>query len=176
MPIPEHEMLGPGFERRLKAALDRVVPPSPLLASARYRSAAASRARRPWRFAPALVGIGAAGMVITAAAATGSPNPAVWKERAGSVIQSVAHFPVASPKAHPSPKPAPSHAVSQGTGPTHPTPSSGHQPPSQGPEPTDRAEPSPRPEPTPSDGRPEPSPTPEPTNTPEPTPTGGTGG
>ena len=30
MPIPDRNTLGAGFENRLKAALDRVTPPSPL--------------------------------------------------------------------------------------------------------------------------------------------------
>ena len=37
MPIPEDEMLGSVLEKRLKAALDEVMPPSPSLSSARYR-------------------------------------------------------------------------------------------------------------------------------------------
>src|SRR2546422_510910 len=40
MPIAENGPLGPGFERRLKAALDTALPPSPLPPSARYRAGA----------------------------------------------------------------------------------------------------------------------------------------
>jgi hypothetical protein len=86
MPIPDDEMLGSGLEKRLKAALDDVVPPSPSLASARYRMGAAKRLSRAWRLAPALVAIVAAGAAVTATAATGSPNPAIWRDRAETVI------------------------------------------------------------------------------------------
>jgi hypothetical protein len=165
MPIPEHNTLGPGFERRLKAALDRVAPPSPLLSSARYRSGAAMLPRRTWRLVPVLVGIGAAGMALTAAAATGSPNPVVWTERAGSAIQSVSHTSVASPKAAQTSRPQSSRGTSSGPGtaPGRPTTSSGHeQEPSRTPEPTDRGEASPRPRPSPSPSEaPYPSPTPD---------------
>lgn len=172
MPIPERETLGPGFERRLKAALDRFVPPSPRLSSARYRSAMPGRPGRPWRLAPALIGIGAAGMALTAVAATGSPNPVIWTQRAGSVIQSVSH-PVASPKAAQSPRPQPSQDTpsGQGTGAVDPTPSSGREL-----EPSPAAQPTERPEasPTPVES-PEPTPTPQPSSgadpTPSPTPT-----
>ena len=161
MPIPERELLGPGFERRLKAALDKVVPPSPLLASARYRTGATRRMSRAWRFAPALVAVGAAAMAISATAATGSPNPSVWRDRAGTVFQSVSHLPGTSPKAAQSAKPPKASPASQGTGPSHSTPSSGHQTePKESPEPTVRAEPTHRPEPTPSES-PEPSESPD---------------
>src|SRR5438309_5881562 len=155
MPIPERELLGPGFERRLKAALDKVVPPSPLLASARYRMAAPRRVGRPWRFAPALVAAGAAVMAISATAATGSPNPSVWRDRAGTVFQSVTHLPGVSPKAVQSAKPPKVTPAGQGTGPSHATPPATHEP---QPRPTERPEPTEGPEPT---DRPEPSPTPE---------------
>ena len=157
MPNPDDGMLGPGLEKRLKAALDEVTPPSPLLASARYRMGAAKRLSRAWRFAPALIAIAAAGAALTATAATGSPNPAIWRDRAGIVIQNVSHFPSSSPKAVQSPKPqlragSPSQ-VSRATPSNHelePKPTS---------EPTERPEPSPSPEPTDS---PEPSPTADP--------------
>ena len=155
MPTPEQEPLGPIFEQRLKAALDRVTPPSPMLSSARYRSLIASRSGKAWRLAPALVGIGAALMALTAAAATGSPNPAVWTERAGSVIQNVGHIPASTPKTAKSPKPESSHEATQ---PGRPT-SDGRD--KEGsPEPEESPEASPRPRPTPSE-RHEGSPTPD---------------
>jgi outer membrane biosynthesis protein TonB len=179
MPILEKDELGPGFEKRLKAALDRVVPPSPLLSTARYRSAPAWLPSRRWRLAPALaIAVGAAGVALTAVAATGSPNPVIWTERAGFAIESVSHIPGASPKAHQSPRPEPSRGSTPGqeTEPSHPTPSSGREvEPSPSPEPTERSEASPRPEPstTPHEN-PESSPSPEPSQggdqTPSPTP------
>jgi outer membrane biosynthesis protein TonB len=160
MPIPEDEMLGPGLERRLKAALDEVVPPSPMLSSARYRMGAVTRLSRAWRFAPALVAIGAAGAVLTATAATGSPNPAIWRDRAGTVLQNVGHFAGSSPKATQSPKQEPRETPDDNvTVPSRPTPSSSQKPaPRQSAEPTDGPEPAPSPEPSES---PEPSATPD---------------
>jgi outer membrane biosynthesis protein TonB len=157
MPIPDDKMLGRGLEKRLKAALDEVVPPSPHLSSARYRMGAAKRLSRAWRFAPALVGIAAAGAALTATAATGSPNPAIWKDRAGTVIQNVGHFPSPSPKAVQSPKPQP--RASSPSQVSRPAPSNHEFEPKPTAEPTERPEPSPSPEPTDS---PEPSPTADP--------------
>jgi len=176
MPIPDDEMLPAGLEKRLKAALDEVTPPSPSLSSARYRMGAARGLNRAWRFAPALVGIVAAGAVLTATAATGSPNPAVWKDRAGTVLLNVGHFP--GPKASPNPRVSPSDEHKETS---RPTPSSSRQP-KESPEPTERPESSPRPEPAPSE-RPEPAPTPDSSgghdtsggSEPSPTPTSGDG-
>jgi hypothetical protein len=147
MPIPDDEMLGPDLQKRLKAALDEIVPPSPSLSSARYRMGAAKRLSRAWRFAPALVGIAAAGAVLTATAATGSPNPAVWRDRAGTAIQNVSHFPSSIPKATHGPKPEPRDSPDgKGAASSRPTPSSTRAPePKESPEPSDRPEPSPSP-------------------------------
>lgn len=172
MPIPEHNTLGPGFERRLKAALDKVTPPSPLLSSARYRSGTGMLPRRAWRLVPVLVAVVAAGAALTAAAATGSTNPMVWTERAGSAIESVSK-PVLSPKAAHTPRPQPSRDTSSGqrTGPGRPTPSGHDQEPQRSPEPTERPEASPQPQRSPSPREtPEPSPTPDSSNRGEPTP------
>lgn len=163
MPIPEDEMLGPGLEKRLKAALDEVKPPSPSLASARYRMGVARRLSRAWRLAPALVAIAAAGAALTATAATGSPNPAIWKDRAGAALLNAGHFP--STNESPKPRVSPTDGRKE-TSP--PTPSSSHEP-KESPEPRQSPEPSDRPEPTPtsdssgghdSSGESEPSPTP----------------
>ena len=54
MQITERSTLGRAFERRLRAALDRVVPPTPHFAGARYRSMILpGRSGRIWRLAPA---------------------------------------------------------------------------------------------------------------------------
>jgi hypothetical protein len=163
MPTTERSTLGPGFERRLKAALDAVVPPSPLLVSARYRTPAARRPVRLLWLTPALVGAAAAAVALTAAAATGSPNPAVWTQKAGSAIKSVTHIPEASPK--PSSRPSPSHLSQPGPGAAggRPTPSSSRDvEPSPAPEPTDSPEPTPSPEPSDHSGdEPNPSPSPD---------------
>ncbi|MEP6752959.1 MAG: hypothetical protein ABI959_09455 [Candidatus Dormiibacterota bacterium] len=137
-------MLGPGLEKRLKAALDEVKPPSPTLASARYRMGVARRLSRAWRFAPALVAIAAAGAALTATAATGSPNPAIWKDRAGAALLNVGRFP--SPSANPKPRVSPTDERKETS---RPTPSSSHEP-KESPEPRHSPEPSERPEPTPT--------------------------
>jgi type IV secretory pathway VirB10-like protein len=158
MPIPERGTFGPGFEKRLKATLDSITPPSPYLSTARYKTGVAWRPRRAWRLAPALVGAGAAAMALTAMAATGSPNPAIWEQRAESVIQSVSH-PDSIPKGAQHPKSEPSHST-QGTGASH-TPPSGHESEaSQTPEPTDKAESTAKPDQT-SGKSAKPSPTPD---------------
>ncbi|GAC1643406.1 MAG: hypothetical protein NVS9B11_12890 [Candidatus Dormibacteraceae bacterium] len=99
MPNPENDSMDPGFEWRLKAALDPVNPPA---SSPRYASTVMGGARA-WAAAPALVAAGAAVLLaIIASVFTGSANPVVWAERAGSTIQSVSHTPEASPSPEPS--------------------------------------------------------------------------
>ena len=102
MPNTEHDPMDRGFEWRLKAVLDRVTPP---LSSPRYASAVMGGARA-WPIGPALVVAGAAMVLlaVTATATTGSYNPAIWAERAGTTIQSVGHTPEASPSPEPSPE------------------------------------------------------------------------
>jgi hypothetical protein len=128
MQITDIGQLGPGFERRLRAALDAIAPPTLLSSDARYLS---PRSSRPWRFASALVGIGAVGAIaVSAFAATGSPNPAVWTERAASSIQSVTHIPETSPTPPQSPVPDPrlSAPIGQQIGTSHATPSDNPRP------------------------------------------------
>ena len=152
MQIADPRLLGPRFERRLKAALDSVVPRTPNFSDARYRSVRWARSNRPWRLAPALVGLAAIGITaLSAAAATGSPSPAVWTQRAVSTIQSVSHIPVTSPSLPQSSAPDPRGAApaSQQTVTSHSSPAAGRQA-----EPTDRPKASDRPEgsPPPQDG------------------------
>lgn len=127
MQITERGKFGPAFDRRLRAALDRVVPPTPHLAGARYRATMQPiRSGRIWRLAPALVGIGAIGVMATnATVATGSTNPAVWTQRAASTIKSVSHIAQSRPGPGPKPKPSQGAASSQPSGAGHPTNSSG---------------------------------------------------
>ena len=130
MSIIERGALGPGFERRLRSALDSVVPPSQRLSNARYRSHASVRSRRPWRFAPALVAIGVVGVVaLSAFAATGSSNPVVWTQRATSTIRSVSHIPEASPNQpqNPAPDPRGTAPVSQQSDTSHSTQTPGRK-------------------------------------------------
>lgn len=77
----ERDPLGPGFGRRLRRELDRIQPVHSL---PRY----ATRHRRPLRLAPIALAGGIAGILaLTAFAATGSPNPAVWTQRVMTVIE-----------------------------------------------------------------------------------------
>jgi len=168
MQITNRGTSGPGFERQLKATLDPFVPPTPFAFRARYRSAISVGSRRSWRLAPALIGAGAvAAMALSAAAATRSPNPAVWTERAVSTIQSVSHIPDNNPNPPENNAPAPRGAapVTQPGGTSHATPPS-----TRSAEPSDRPRPSERPDESPRpDGSPRPDdsghswPTPNPT-------------
>jgi hypothetical protein len=106
--------IAPGFEWRLKVALDRVTPPS---GPPRY--AMAQPSVRPWRLAPiALAGALTVLLALTVTAATGSANPIVWTQRAASTIKSVGHAPEASPspdESHSSTAPAPSSSHESAT-------------------------------------------------------------
>src|ERR1700693_5678663 len=142
MRTTDHNKLDPGFERRLKVALDRIVPPPSF---PRYASKSMGRLR-PWRIAPALLAAATAILLALAATATtGSPNPAVWTGDAASTIGAVGHVAEPSPSPQPSPAPppvAPRKAVA---------PAPAHQPEhiaSPRPKPTERPEESPRPLPT----------------------------
>jgi outer membrane biosynthesis protein TonB len=136
MQIAERAMLGPGFERRLSAVLDRVAPPTPLFAAARYRSMMPPRSSGIWRLVPAAVGIAAIVVMATSATVeTGSANPAVWTQRAAATIQTVRHLPDSKPAPNPVPpssqpadtsRPVPAHSAD-----TKPTPETE---PSDGPE------------------------------------------
>lgn len=164
MPTAEHDPLGPGFEWRLKAALDRLSPP-PYLTNARYRSM--SPPARVWRLAPALLAIGTAGILaLSATAATGSPSPAVWTQRAASTIGSMGHAPETSPISDLRPSPNP-HREPGGDEPgAAPLPSHDREA-SPRPEPAATPHGSPRPEPSES---PASSDRPSQTNSPSPSP------
>ena len=95
--------LGPGFEVRLHAALDRVQPPH---SAPRYQSAhAAGTLRRAMFRAAPLVAVAVAGLLMTAYAATGSPNPVIWTQTAASAIGSITRGPEPGPTAEPSAAP-----------------------------------------------------------------------
>lgn len=165
MPRTDHDPMGPGFEWRLKAVLDRVTPPA---SRPRYESVSMGGVRL-WRAAPVLLAAATAVLLaLTATAATGSPNPVVWTQRAASTIQSVGHAPEAAPSPEPSPEtPQETPRSAPAAPPTHAPEHEAEASPS--PEPSERPEPSPRPEPTkspsPSDdhlGSSSPSPSPSP--------------
>jgi hypothetical protein len=56
------------------------------------------------RTAP-VVAVAVAGLLLTAYAATGSPNPVTWTQNAASAINSITHGPEASPAAEPTSAP-----------------------------------------------------------------------
>jgi outer membrane biosynthesis protein TonB len=165
MPNTDHDPMDPGFEWRLKAALDRITPPA---SRPRYASASMGGVRS-WRIAPVLLaGATAVLLAVTATAATGSPNPIVWTQRAASTIESVGHAPEASPS--PEPSPERSEETPNGGAAAQPTNEPEHEA-SPSPEPSEHSEQSPEPEPTtspsPSEdhgGSSSPSPSPSPTD------------
>ena len=140
MPKTDTDPLGEGFKWRLRAQLDRVTPrysPPRYLAPARGRIGA-------WRFAPVGLAAGVVGMLgLTAYAATGSPNPAVWTQQIVTRIGPGEAQPP-SPSAEPSEHPAAPEA------------SDGDRPPTARPEPTATSEPTvrtqPNESPEPGDG------------------------
>lgn len=98
----DDDPLGPGFRWRLRAALDPVKPPfsPPRYQTVRHRPIA-------WRVAPAMLAVAAIfGLSVTAFAATGSPNPAIWTQRAVSAIDSAAHAPQTTPAAQSASEPS----------------------------------------------------------------------
>jgi len=149
MPNTEHDPLDRGFDWRLKAALDRVTPPP---SNPRYASSVMGGARA-WPLVPALVAAGATVLLaISATAFTGSTNPLVWVERAGSTIQTVNHTPEAAPSAEPNPttpRNAPAAQAQPNQGPDH---QANTAEPKDSPEPTERPEPTDPPEPPSSSG------------------------
>lgn len=129
MPNTDPGGLGPGLKARLHAELDRIRPPS---TSPRYL---ASRVPlRAWRLAPVALAVACTGILaLTAAAATGSPNPVVWTQR----VQTVINPPSPSPAAEESPAAPQSHSEEQAPPPRQ-----------QSPEATERPEPAESPEPS----------------------------
>jgi hypothetical protein len=116
MQITDRRTLGPGFDRKLKTALDSVAPRTPHHFNARYRRTMWVRSRRPrraWRLAPALIGVAAVGIMgLSAVAATGSSDLAVWTRHAASTMPFISHIPDNQPQA-PAPDPRGNAPVSQ---------------------------------------------------------------
>jgi outer membrane biosynthesis protein TonB len=139
--------LGPSFERRLRATLNRVQPP---FSPPRYQSVTAFGTLRTGllRAAP-LAAVGVAGLLLTAFAATGSPNPVIWTQNAASAITSITHqepIPTAEPSGAPQePARSSSQASSEQEKPEPPEPASSTEP-AEKPEPAQPAE-KPQPEP-----------------------------
>jgi hypothetical protein len=101
MPKSE-DQLGPDFENRLRAELNRIRPPGNL-----PRYAAARPAARVWPLAPAALVIALAGVAgLTVWAATGNANPSVWTNRVETIINPPTPTPALSPTPEP-PRAAP---------------------------------------------------------------------
>ena len=112
MPSTEHDRMDPGFEWRLKVALNRITPPA---STPRYLSKSMG-AVSALRIAPlALAAATAVLLALTATATTGSPNPAVWTGDAASTIGAVGHVAEPSPSMQPSPARAAACRPSQGS-------------------------------------------------------------
>ena len=107
MPKTDRDPLGPELGWRLRSELDRV---QPRFSTPSYLNPTRVR---PWRLAPAALALALTGILgLTAYAATGSANPAVWTERIVTVVHPIPPTPTpeltptpAQPKAAPAPKP-----------------------------------------------------------------------
>ncbi|HKW06379.1 MAG TPA: hypothetical protein VJS19_02310 [Candidatus Dormibacteraeota bacterium] len=144
--------LHPTLIARLRAELDRVRPSHTM---PRYATSPAPIGA--WRLAPLILAIAFTGILaLTAFAATGSPNPAVWTNRVETVISPP------SPSPTPEDEPAASHPAATATAaPTHrPTAAPTHpaqptsSPKHESPDPEDEHE-SPRPSASPSPSPPD---------------------
>jgi hypothetical protein len=134
--------LDPLLEARLRAELNRVRPPD---GEPRYLTSATPI--RAWRLAPVMLAIAFTGILaLTAFAATGSPNPAVWTNRVETVIN--------PPAPSPSPESGPAESHEQGAPAALPT----HEP-AESAEPTSSPQHE-SPEPSGDDQTPNPSPSP----------------
>jgi len=126
------DQLGPSFEKRLRAELDRSKPTTLRPASARYSRISPGYGRL--RFLKTAVAVAAALALATVAASatSGSPNPSVWKERALTTVQKVTQT------APPSPTPEPPKASPIQPAPAaQPEPSEAPEPNHESPEPSD---------------------------------------
>ena len=84
MPKTDPDPFGPQFGTRLRRALDRI---EPVNSAPRYQSIGAAPRMTALRLAPFVLAIGLTGILgLTAWAATGSADPAVWTNRVETVI------------------------------------------------------------------------------------------
>jgi hypothetical protein len=129
------DQLGPSFDNRLRAELDRVRPPTPRPEMARFGlMPAPSR----WLVAlkPAIaVGAALALLSVAASAASGSPNPGVWQQRAVTTVEELTQSgpPRPTPEQEKSPAAQPAPAA-------HPEPSETTEPNRESPEPSSPTE------------------------------------
>ena len=142
------DQLGPDFDERLAAELDRVTPHTPLPENARFNISPPGNRQLGGR-KMALAASGAVAVFMLAATVfAGSPNPAVWV----STVESVTHLgesspspsPVSSPESEPQPP-----ANTKPTEPSHESPEPSHESPEPSPSPETHESPSSSPSPTP---------------------------
>jgi len=103
MPKTDRDPLGPSFQWRLRSALDRIEPGR---STPRYATAS-PRVARPLRFTRVALASGVTGILaLTAFAATGSANPAVWTQRIVTTIKPIPVVVEPSPTPEETPPPA----------------------------------------------------------------------
>jgi len=135
------DQLGPDFDRRLKAGLDRFEGPNPLPSSARFSRSPTA----PHRLGPIKLALAAAGalavLTVAASALAGGPDPSAWPQKAVNSFELVTHI------AQPSPSPSPTRSPqAQGRPAAHATPSDSKH---ESPEPSEGSHAQPSPSPTP---------------------------
>ncbi len=125
------DQLGPSFDKRLRAELDRFRPPTPRPEMARFSRMPVGYG--PLRFLKPAVAVAAALGLLTvaASAASGSPNPSVWKQRAVTTVQEITQTAPSSPTPEP-PKASPIQPAPA----AQPEPSEAPEPNRESPEPS----------------------------------------
>jgi len=137
------DQLGPDFDERLQAELDRFTPPTPLPEKARF-SLRQPRYRRFGRMQLAVTMAGVlAVMTVAAASAASGTDPSTWPQRAVTTVESVTHVvesnPTPSPVTQAPTKPPAKTEPVKTTAPEHESP---EPPEGSRPEPKDSPEPS----------------------------------
>jgi len=125
------DQLGPSFDKRLRAELDRFRPPTPWPESARFSRIPPGYGRLGFLKPAVAVAAALALVTVAASAATGSPNPSVWKERALTTVQEVTQNAPARPTPEP-PKASPVQTAPE----AQPEPSEAPEPNRESPEPS----------------------------------------
>src|SRR5216684_4990502 len=99
--------LGPDFDERIGAELDRASPPTPLLANARFKMSPSGYRPLVGRKVALAVAGAVALLMVAATALARSPNPAVWVRTVESVTHAAESSPSPSPESAPQAQPPP---------------------------------------------------------------------
>lgn len=140
------DQLGPDFDERLQAELDRFPPQTPLPEKARF-GLPQPRYRRFGRMqlAQTMAGVLAV-MTVAAASAASGTDPSTWPQRAVTTVESVTHVV--------EPNPTPSTETQAPTRPRAKTePAKTTAPEHESPDPSDGSRPEPKDSPEPSSGQ-----------------------